>query len=217
MKFKSCEVDMPERHEYPEQWRTVPVRYGIDEYADTAKVLDSGQITEPSTLSEALTSDHATEWNAATDSEYQSLTDNDTWELVELPADRKAISCKWVFEIKRGSDGKVDRYKARLVTKGYAQKYRVDYDETFSPVVRFSSIRALLAFAVQNDMLVHQMDVVAVFLNGSLDDEIYMQQPEGYVQPGNEHLVCKLKKSLYAWSQTIPQMLEHNIERISAI
>ena len=135
---------------------------------------------------------HSREWKAATDSEYQSLIENDTWELVELPADRTAIGCKWVFKTKCGSDSTVDRYKGQLVAKGYAQRFGVDYDETFSPVVRFSSIRAPLAFAVENDMLVHQMDVVTAFLNGTLEEEIYMQQPEGYIQPGSDHLVCKL-------------------------
>ena len=98
---------------------------------------------------------------------------------------------KWVFKVKYKSDGKVEHFKARLVAKGYAQKCGIDYFETFSPVVRFTSIRALLAYAVQNDMLAHQMDVVTAFLNGTLDEEIYMSQPEGYIKPGDEHLVCR--------------------------
>ena len=92
--------------------------------------------------------------------------------------------------------------KARLVAKGYAQKYGIDYDEIFSPVVRFSSIRFLIAFAVQHDMLIHQMDVETAFLNGKLGEEIYMQQPEGYVKPGEKYLVCKLEKSLYGLKQS---------------
>ena len=89
-----------------------------------------------------------------------------------------------VVKVEYTCDGKVERFKGRLVPKGYSQKYGIDYDETFSPVVRFSSIRALLAYAVQNDMIIHHMDVVTAFLNGKLDEEIYMQQPEGYVKPG---------------------------------
>ena len=101
-----------------------------------------------------------------------------------------------VFKLKHAADGTVERFKARLVAKGYAQKYGIDYDETFSPVLRFSSIRLLLAFAAQNDSLIHQMAEETAFLNSKLDEEIYIQQPEGYVKPGEEHLVCKLEKSL---------------------
>ena len=96
----------------------------------------------------------------------------------------------------------MERFKARLVAKGYAQKQGIDYDETFSPVVKFQSIRVLLAFALENDLLLHQMDVVTAFLNGTLEEDIYMQQPDGYLQQGEEHLVCKLKKSLYGLKQS---------------
>ena len=158
---------------------------------------------EPETLKDALDSEYATQWKAAAaDAEYQSLLENETWELVELPAGRKPISCKWVFKVKHDQTGKVERFKGRLVAKGFLQKYGIDYDETFSPVVRFSSIRDLLAFGVSRQMLIHQMDVVTAFLNGTLDEEIYMQQPEGYVEPGKEGLVCRLKKSLYGLKQS---------------
>ena len=199
----------PEQLEEPrrsERQRRPPTRYGFSEYADTARVdhlaYNACQILEPKTIEEALAGKHAKEWKAAADSEYESLVENETWELVELPQDREAIGCKWVFKVKHTSDGKVERFKGRLVAKGYSQKYGIDYDETFSPVVRFSSIRALLAFAVQNNMLIHQMDVVTAFLNGELSEEIYMQQPDGYAIRGQEHLVCKLRKSLYGLKQS---------------
>ena len=96
----------------------------------------------------------------------------------------------------------MEQLKARLVAKGYTQKFGVDYDETFTPVVRFTSIRVLLALAVQKDMLVHQMDVVTAFLNGTLEEEIYMEQPSHYVEKGKEKLVCKLNKSLYGLKQS---------------
>ena len=139
------------------------------------------QINEPRSIEEALTGDCTKEWKEAADEEYKPLMENETWDLVELPSGRKPIGCRWVFKVKHGSDGKVEWSKGCLVAKGYAQKYGIDYEETFSPVVRFSSIRALLAFVVENDMLIHQMDVVTAFLNGSLEEEIYMEQPEGYV------------------------------------
>ena len=119
-----------------------------------------------------------------------------------MPSGQKPIGCKWVFKVKHTSDGKVERFKGRLVAKGYAQKYGIDYEETFSPVVRYSSIRSLLAFAVQNDMLIHQMDVVSAFLHGNLSEEIYMEQPDGYVIAGKENLVCRLRKSLYGLKQS---------------
>jgi len=197
------------QRERPQRQIRPPVRYGVDEYADTAledavchNAFSACQILEPSTIDEALASDHATEWRQAADLEYKSLISNNTWELVELPAGRKPIGCKWVFKVKYRSDGEVERFKGRLVAKGYAQMYGIDYDETFAPVVHFSSIRTLLAFAVQNSLLIHQMDVVTAFLNGNLSEEIYMQQPDGYIQVGNEHLVCKLKKSLYGLKQS---------------
>ena len=189
-----------------ERQRKPPERYGSMEYADTAKVdhvvYNVCQITEPKTIDEALFSEHAKEWKQAADSEYKSLMENETWELVELPKDRQAVGCKWVFKVKHTSDGRVERFKGRLVAKGFAQKHGIDYDETFSPVVRFSSIRALLAFAVQHNMLIHQMDVVTAFLNGNLNEEIYMHQPDGYAIPGKEHYVCKLNKSLYGLKQS---------------
>ena len=123
--------------------------------------------------------------------------ENETWKLVKLPTGRKPVGCKWIFKTKRTSEGKVGRYKARLVAKGYTQKPGEDYDETFSPVVRYSSIRTLLAFAIQNGMIIHQMDVVTAFLNGTLDEDIYMEQPPGYIKKEEEHLACKLKRSLY--------------------
>ena len=202
------QVDQP-RHS--ERQRQPPVRFGYEEYADAMTetvehqvhhvAYNVRQISEPRTIEEAVTGEYAKEWKEAADSEYKSLMENETWDLVELPSDKTAIGCKWVFKVKHKSDGTVERFKGRLVAKGYAQKFGFDYLETFCPVVRFSSVRALIAFAVQNDMLIHQMDVITAFLNEDLDEDIYMQQPDGYVQCGSEHLVCKLKKSLYGLKQ----------------
>ena len=210
---EEAEIRRSEKEEQQEPRRSerthkIPVRYGYDEYADAASdrvhhvAYHLSEVDEPSTIQEAKSSDHAAEWKVATDAEYNSLIENKTWKLVELPPGRKAIGCKWVFKVKHDVDGRVERFKARLVAKGYAQKYGIDYDEIFSPVVRFSSIRFLLAFAVQHDLLIHQMDVKTAFLNGKLNEEIYMQQPEGYVKPGEEHLVCKIEKSLYGLKQS---------------
>ena len=109
----------------------------------------------------------------AADVEYQSLIDNQTWDLVELPPNKTAIGSKWVFKAKYKDDGTVERFKGRLVAKGYAQKYGIDYNETFSPVISFTSIRTLLAYGLNRNMNIHQTDVVTAFQNGSLDEEIY--------------------------------------------
>eukprot|EP00731_Ephydatia_muelleri_P020359 Em0013g86a len=193
------EQEDAEQSRYPRRMRIAPTRYGIDEYVGTVLMT---QLEEPQSITEALESDLSEQWREAADSEYQSLMQNETWERVELPKGRKPVGCKWVFKAKRGSDGKVQRFKARLVAKGFTQKHGIDYDETFSPVVRFTSVRTLLAFAVQNGMMVHQMDVVTAFLNGTLEEEIYMEQPPGYIKKGEEHLVCKLKKSIYGLKQS---------------
>ena len=126
-----------------------------------------------------------------------SLRKNDVWELVELPEDRKAVGSKWVFKLKTDADGSVEWHKARLVARGFSQKHGLDYDETFSPVIRFESLRTVIALAVQNGLKLHQMDVTTAFLNGELEEEVFMHQPEGFVTKGQEHLVCKLKQSIY--------------------
>jgi hypothetical protein len=132
----------------------------------------------------------------------KSIEKAGTWSLVELPRGRKAIGSKWVFKIKRKSNGEIDLYKARLVAKGFSQKEGIDYIETFAPVVRMSSIRAIFAFAAKHDWHIHQMDVKCAYLNGDIDIELYMAQPIGFVQKGQEHLVCKLNKSLYGAKQS---------------
>ena len=185
-----------------------PDYYGYSETADTAVtcsetvdhcVYNVHEISEPRTFDEALRSPQAKSWKKATDSEYQSLIDNNTWDVVELPEGREAIGCKWVFKIKYDGEGKIEWFKSRLVAKGYVQKYGVDFEETFSPVVRFGLICTLLALAIQKGMIVHQMDVVTAFLNRDLDEEIYMLQR--YRISGKEDHVCRLNKSLYGLKQ----------------
>ena len=140
-------------------------------------------------------------WFGAMDEEMDSFEENHTFELVELPKGKKALLNKWVFRIKYEDGDLPPRYKARLVVKGYSQKKGIDYDEIFSPVVKMSSIRVVLGLAASLDLEVEQMDVKTAFLHGDLEEEIYMEQPEGYVKKGKENLVCRLKKSLYGLKQ----------------
>lgn len=181
------------------------IRFGIDDHTGMGHVACSAtDIIEPLSFSEAQESVNRDKWMTAAESEYKSLIENKTWELVSLPSDRSAIGSKWVFKAKYSPDGTVDKFKARLVAKGYAQQAGIDYDDTYSPVVHRSSLRVLLADAVEREMLIHQMDVQTAFLNGTLpdDEQIYMTQPEGFVVPGKEHLVCKLNRSLYGLKQS---------------
>ena len=145
-------------------------------------------------------------WEGAMEEEMQSLTKNKTWKLAQLPKGKKAIGCKWVFAKKERFPNKEDvRYKARLVVKGFAQREGIDYNEVFSPVVKHSSIRILLALVTQLNLELAQLDVKTVFLHDDLKEEIYMTQPEGYKVAGKEHWVCKLSKSLYGLKQSLRQ------------
>ncbi|CAI7791597.1 unnamed protein product [Closterium sp. NIES-53] len=158
---------------------------------------------EPATLKEALESSDAEEWKKAMESELKSIEENDTWELVELPEGRKAITSKWLFKIKSDADGKIERYKSRLVVKGYQQKEKVDYKELFAPVVKPTTLRTLLAGAAIKGWVVKQMDVTTAFLNGVLEEEIFMAQPERFDDGSGR--VLRLKKALYGLKQAPEQ------------
>ena len=141
------------------------------------------------------------EWKKAMDREMESMGSNSVWSLIEAPKRVKPIGCKWIYKRKRGPDGKVETFKARLEAKGYTQKEGMDYDETFSPVAMLKSVRILLAVAAALDYEIWQMDVKTTFLNGELEEDIYMQQPKGFIVLGQEHMVCKLHRSIYGLKQ----------------
>ncbi len=149
-------------------------------------------------------------WDNAMDEETATLDANVTWELVALPKDKKAIGCKWVYNVKHNVDESVNRYKARLVAKGYAQTYGIDYEETYSPVAKMTTIRVIIAMATTKGWSLHQMDVKNALFHGNLQEEVYMEQPPSYVDQTHFNLVCRLKKALYglkqapkAWSDKI--------------
>lgn len=154
---------------------------------------------EPISYENALTSTERYEWIKAMDDEYRSLCKNQTWDLVTLPPGRKVIDNKWVYKIKNKPTGQIERFKARLVIRGFTQKFGVDYGETFSPVVKLSSIRMVLATAAAEGLQLKKIDVKTAFLYGELKEEIYMKQPRGY--DDNTGRVCKLNKSLYGLKQ----------------
>ncbi|KAG8477244.1 hypothetical protein CXB51_030469 [Gossypium anomalum] len=154
----------------------------------------------------------------------ESLHKNKTWDLVKLPKCKKTVHCKWVFKKKEGTPGVEEpRYKARLVAKGYSQVPRVDFTDVFSPVVKHSLIRALLGIVAMHDLELGQLDVKTAFLHGELEEDIYMQQPEGFTVSKKEDYVCLLKKSLYDLKQSPRQwykrfdsfMTSHDFKRSS--
>ena len=129
------------------------------------------------------------------------MLNNDTWDLVPLPKRKNVVGSHWVFKLKHNSDGSIERYKAFLVAQGYSQSEGVDYQEVFSPVVRYRTIRSLLTVANIYDWEIHQMDVKTAFLQGDFEEEINMRQPDGYTDNDKPNHVCKLKKSIYGLKQ----------------
>ena len=157
----------------------------------------------PTCYSQVVNAPDSTSWKRAMDEEINSLESNGTFTLTPLPPTRDVVGEKWVYTIKSGPNIE-EAYKARYVAKGYSQIPGVDYHETFGPTARMSSIRVLVQHAVQNSMIVHQMDVKAAYRNAPIHCDIYVEQPKGYEKTGEngEKLVCKLNKSLYGLKQS---------------
>eukprot|EP01018_Ginkgo_biloba_P024032 Gb_18989 [translate_table: standard] len=154
--------------------------------------------SKPTSYKEAKEDQH---WVDAMKVEYNALMKNKTWRLVEFSKEKEAIGCKWVFRTKYKADGTIDKHKVRLVVKGYTQKEGIEYEETSAPTAKMITIRLVLAIAAQLGWKVHQMDVKSDFLNGDLEEGVYMQQPEGFKVKGKEKLVCRLDKALYGLKQ----------------
>lgn len=170
---------------------------------------------------EAIVDTHKDKWVEAMQDEMESLHENHTYELVELPKGRRTLKNKWVHRIKSDDTSLKPRYKARLVVKGFSQKKGINFEEIFSPVVKMSSIRVVLGLAAVLDLEIEQLDVKTAFLHGDLEEEIYMEQPEGFKVPEKENMVCRLKKSLYGLKQAPRQwykefdsfMADHNFKK----
>uniref|UniRef100_A0A2N9J203 Integrase catalytic domain-containing protein n=1 Tax=Fagus sylvatica TaxID=28930 RepID=A0A2N9J203_FAGSY len=205
----STRSDRPKRNKRP------PVRYGFEDLVSYALLTSS---EDPSTFQEAIESSEKDKWMEAMVEENESLSKNKTWELTELPKGKKPIGCKWVFKKKEAvSEKEGERFKARLVAKGYSQRHGIDYNEVFSPVVKHTSIRAVLALVADQDLELEQLDVKTAFLHGNLEEEIFMEQPEGFKQPGTENLVCRLKKSLYGLKQSPRTVSMCEVNRLKSL
>jgi hypothetical protein len=133
--------------------------------------------------------------------EHAALIDNNTWELVPRPAKANVVTGKWIFKHKFHADGSLDRYKARWVLRGFTQRPGIDYDETFSPVVKPATVRTVITIAHSRDWPIHQLDVKNAFLHGTLSETVYCSQPTGFTDPAAPNHVCKLNKSLYGLKQ----------------
>lgn len=166
-----------------------------------AMCLSVSIIEEPNNYEEAMNSEHKDNWKEAMDQEYQSLMKNNTWELVELPKGKKLVSTKWVYKYKSGNSSNPPRFKARLVARGFLQRKGIDFEEVYSPTLKYTTLRLVLGLALENKMHIHNLDIKTAFLNGTLEEEVYVSQPKGYVEKENEEKVCRLKKALYGLKQ----------------
>jgi len=156
-------------------------------------------IRVPTSVQEALKDEN---WIQAMNEEMSALEKNQTWEIVDRSLDKKSVGCKWVFSLKYKSDGTLDRYKARLVAKGYTQTYGVDYEETFALVAKMNTVRIILSLIAYFGWELQQFDVKNAFLDGNLEEEIYMEIPPGFGSTKGGYKVCRLKKALYGLQQS---------------
>jgi hypothetical protein len=158
----------------------------------------SEKVKIPSNYKEAIASKEKELWVAAMESEMISLKTLGTYELVPLPAGRRTVGCRWVYDLKTDADGNILRFKARLVAQGYSQRYLIDYSDTYSPVVDYVTIRCVLSIAISQNFVIKQSDYTTAYLNGKLEEVIYMKQPEGF-EIGDS--VCLLRKAIYGLKQ----------------
>jgi hypothetical protein len=184
------EHQQPQIDEAPQaQAHGRPQRIRKRAISDDYEVYNSEEIQmedDPTSFEEAIRSEHLSKWLDAMEDEIKSMSTNKVWDLEEIPKGAKTVGCKWVYKTKYDSQGNIDKFKARLVAKGYTQREGIDYNETFSPVSCKDSFRIIMALVAHYDLELHQMDVKTAFLNGDLDETVYMAQPKGFVVEGKE-------------------------------
>jgi hypothetical protein len=155
---------------------------------------------EPSTFGEAS---GRQVWRDAMMEEYNSIMKNDVWEVVPRPEGKSVVTSRWLYKLKHAGDGSIEKYKARFVARGFSQVEGVDYDETFALVARYTSIRAVISIAAEMGWKIHQMDVKTAFMNGLIQEEVYIEQPLGFEVHERVSHVCRLKKALYGLKQAL--------------
>ncbi|GKF13411.1 retrotransposon protein, putative, ty1-copia subclass, partial [Tanacetum coccineum] len=203
------EIDEPQSDIIPIR-RSTRTRHAPDRIClhIDAEEHELGDLGEPTNYKTALLDPKSDKLLNAMNVEIQSMKDNEVWDLVNLPHNGKTVGSKWLFKKKIDMDGAVHTFKAYLVAKGFIQTYGVNYKETFSPVANIRAIRILIAIAAYYDYEIWPMDVKTAFLNGHLSKEVYMEQPEGFVNPKYLNRVCKLKRSIYGLKQASRQWNE---------
>jgi hypothetical protein len=209
-------LEVPVQQVEIEPGREMRVRHPplwLQDYETNFMTIESFVDNCPNSYSNAVGGPDKDNWKRAMKEEYDGLIQNNTWNLVELPEGRKPISCKWVYAVKKDLQGD-PKYKACLVARGFSQVNGTDYYETYSPVVGRSVIRLLFALSVELDLKMYSLDICTAFLNGQLEEEIYMNQPEGFTVKELENQVCFLNKALYGlkqasrtWNNTITKEL----------
>jgi hypothetical protein len=160
---------------------------------------------DPTTYEAAMRSANSSKWLSVMEDELESMKMNKVWDLEVIPHGAKTVGCKWVYKRKRDSRGNIERYKARLVAKGFTQREGIDYHETFSPVSTKDSFRIIMALVAHFDLELHQMDVKTAFLNGELEENVFMAQPKGFVMSGKERMGYHLRRSIYGLKQASRQ------------
>jgi hypothetical protein len=187
-----------------EWWKVKPsaLRFNDDDEGEEAEFVHTSSLTgnEPNSYAEAMAGPDAQRWHEAALEELNAQLRNGTWVLEKLPPGKKAIGSRWVFRIKRNADGTVERFKARIVAKGYNQRPGFDYMEIFAPTMHQATIRLILALAAIDDLHLRSVDISHAFINGDIDADVYMMQPEGFKELGSEY-VCRLNKSIYGLKQ----------------
>ncbi|GJZ33183.1 retrotransposon protein, putative, ty1-copia subclass [Tanacetum coccineum] len=183
-----------------------------------------GDLNEPTSYKAMILDSKSNKWIDAMNAKIQSMMDNMVWVLVDFPPGCKTVESKWIFKKKTDMDGIVYTYKARLVAKGYTQLYEVDYEETFLLVTDIRAIRILISIAAYYDYKIWQMDIKTAFLNGYLDKDIYMVQPEGFVDPNHPRKVCKLQRSIYglkqasrSWNKRFGEEIKSQLHKLNYI
>ena len=182
--------------------------------ADMLMAVDlEGSDEDPKTYKQAMRLPDVAKWVAACGAEVASLIENGVYEVVDRPFGKPVITSKWVFKKKRGLSGKVEKYKVRLVARGFMQEEEVDYTETYSPTLRFESIRMMVVAAASGELHMEQMDVTTAFLHAELEEEVYLEIPEGMFEKELPGKVICLLKALYGLKQS-PRMWNLHIDKV---